>query len=586
MSRSVWASTEPDTLAKAAVRGAGRGIRLVHRGRLEHSGLGVPRPTKRLLRIAIALVPLASAPAAFAAPGSRQHHTPSHTTKIHRAAPARTAAPARSDAGGASQARLVRELRGARVVLSAGSGYGTAGGSTLVRALQGRLAAAGYASGPIDGRYGPRTEGTVRRYQAAHGLVVDGIAGPKTLAEVTAPTPALYPTAGYATAGAAPVRALQRRLARAGYSPGPIDGLFGPRTEHAVRRLQAAHGLKANGIAGGPTLAALRGSRSTARPRSLPHRTRRPHQTSPKPSSHRPAASRPTPVPRRTSHAPTTSRPRTAKPTSGSNISWELPAGILAAGLLLIAGTWYERRRRVARPDVSLENPRHADPAELPDGNGRMLEPNEASPMVLEAEAQKAIERGEAVKAFNLAVLLEKQHDHAGARAAYEQADEAGHPGAACNLGVMMELDGELRQARAAYERADERGDANGAFNLGALLEEQAEPDAARAAYERADERGHAEAATNLGVVLEIQGDNEGARAAYERAEQRGDPHGAANLGALLEEQGDRDGARAAYRRAKRMKQRPAPDTVRVTPHRAEPGPQPTPAPSEGGGAA
>lgn len=585
MSRSVWASTEPDTLAKAAVRGAGRGIRLVHRGRLEHAGLGVPRPTKRLLRIAIALVPLASAPAALASPGSTQHHTPSHTIKIHRAAPARTAARANTHAG-ASQARLVTELRRAKVVLSAGSGYGTAGGSPLVRALQRRLATSGYVPGPIDGRYGPRTEGSVRRYQAAHGLAVDGIAGPRTLAEVAAPTPALYPSAGYATGGAAPVRALQRRLAAAGYSPGPIDGLFGPRTEHAVRRLQAAHGLEVNGVAGRLTFAVLRGSRSAPTlPRSLPPRARRPHRARPKPSSRRPAASHPTPVPRRGSHTPATHRRPIGHPASGSNISWELPAGILAAGLLLIAGTWYGRRRRIARPDVSLENPRHAAPAELPEANGRTLVPNEVSPMVLEDEAQQAIERGEAVKAFNLAVLLEKQNDQDGARAAYEQADEAGHAGAACNLGVMMEVEGELREARAAYERADERGDANGAFNLGALLEEQGDPEAARAAYERADQRGHAEAATNLGVVLEIKGDIDGARAAYERAEQQGDPHGAANLGALLEEQGDREGARAAYRRAKRMK-RATPDTVRVTSHRAEPSPEPSPTPTEGGGAA
>lgn len=585
MSRSQWASTEPDTLAKAAVRGAGRGIRLVHRGRLEHAGLGVPRPTKRLLRIAIALVPLASAPAALASPGSRQHHTPGHTVKIHRAAPARTAARANTHAGGASQARLVTQLRRTKVVLSTGSGYGTAQGSPLVRALQRRLAASGYVPGPIDGLYGSRTEGSVRRYQAAHGLVVDGIAGPRTLAEVTATTPALYPGAGYATGGAAPVRALQRRLAAAGYAPGPIDGLFGPRTEHAVRRLQAAHGIKVNGVAGRLTFAALRGSRSApALPRSLPPRARRPHRAQPKPSS-RPAASHPTPVPRRSSHTPATHRRPIGHPTSGSNISWELPAGILAAGLLLIAGTWYGRKRRIARPDVSLENPRHAAPAELPDAYGRADAPNEVRAMVLEDEAQKAIERGEAVKAFNLAVLLEKQNDQEGARAAYEQADQAGHAGAACNLGVMMEVEGELRAARAAYERADERGDANGGFNLGALLEEQGEPDAARAAYERADQRGHAEAATNLGVVLEIRGDIDGARAAYERAEQRGDPHGAANLGALLEEQGDREGARAAYRRAKRMK-RATPDTVRVTSQRAEPSPEPAPAPTEGGGAA
>ena len=43
----------------------------------------------------------------------------------------------------------------------------------------------GYAPGPIDGRYGPRTAQAVSRFQAAHGLVVDGIAGPFTLAALS-----------------------------------------------------------------------------------------------------------------------------------------------------------------------------------------------------------------------------------------------------------------------------------------------------------------------------------------------------------------------------------------------------------------
>src|SRR5688500_4495857 len=50
--------------------------------------------------------------------------------------------------------------------------------------------------------------------------------------------------AGYdQPAGAAKVRALQRRLRTLGHEPGPIDGLYGPLTEAAVERFQMARGL-------------------------------------------------------------------------------------------------------------------------------------------------------------------------------------------------------------------------------------------------------------------------------------------------------------------------------------------------------
>lgn len=53
------------------------------------------------------------------------------------------------------------------------------------------------------------------------------------------------------------VRNLQQALLEAGFDPGPIDGIFGPRTESAVRDYQAAQGYEVNGIAGTDTLAGL-----------------------------------------------------------------------------------------------------------------------------------------------------------------------------------------------------------------------------------------------------------------------------------------------------------------------------------------
>jgi hypothetical protein len=58
--------------------------------------------------------------------------------------------------------------------------------------------------------------------------------------------------------GSRRVRELQRRLNRRGYHAGPVDGLFGPRTERATRRFQARHGLEADAVVGPRTLRALR----------------------------------------------------------------------------------------------------------------------------------------------------------------------------------------------------------------------------------------------------------------------------------------------------------------------------------------
>ncbi|MFL5840814.1 MAG: peptidoglycan-binding protein, partial [Thermoleophilaceae bacterium] len=58
--------------------------------------------------------------------------------------------------------------------------------------------------------------------------------------------------------GSARVHALQLRLHDAGETPGPVDGLFGPRTEAAVRHFQVREGLTVDGLVGPHTRTALR----------------------------------------------------------------------------------------------------------------------------------------------------------------------------------------------------------------------------------------------------------------------------------------------------------------------------------------
>ncbi len=53
------------------------------------------------------------------------------------------------------------------------------------------------------------------------------------------------------------VKVLQRALAALGFSPGKPDGDYGPSTQAAIERFQAAHGLAEDGVLGQQTLAAL-----------------------------------------------------------------------------------------------------------------------------------------------------------------------------------------------------------------------------------------------------------------------------------------------------------------------------------------
>jgi hypothetical protein len=72
-------------------------------------------------------------------------------------------------------------------------------------------------------------------------------------------TPAVILPAGLLKPGAtgAEVKTLQRALARAGHSPGPVDGDYGPKTEQAVSATQRSAGITIDGIYGPQTKKAL-----------------------------------------------------------------------------------------------------------------------------------------------------------------------------------------------------------------------------------------------------------------------------------------------------------------------------------------
>ena len=157
--------------------------------------------------------------------------------------------PGTSIAGGASDTSSASQAR--QALLQYGAGYGKADGAPQVRTIQRTLRRLGWQPGPVDGLYGPRTEAAVTRFQSATRVATDGIVGPQTHQALTqARSEPLRRGVGFVQPNGSPrVRALQAKLRSRGLRPGPVDGLFGPRTQVAVQRLQRSGGIPVSGVA-------------------------------------------------------------------------------------------------------------------------------------------------------------------------------------------------------------------------------------------------------------------------------------------------------------------------------------------------
>ena len=105
-----------------------------------------------------------------------------------------------------------------------------------VQTLQHLLRARGHAV-TVDGIFGPKTENAVRAFQQEKNLAVDGIVGPNTWS-------ALILQVKQGSQGDA-VRGVQEEFQFRNLSGDPskglqVDGIFGPKTDAAVRGFQQA----------------------------------------------------------------------------------------------------------------------------------------------------------------------------------------------------------------------------------------------------------------------------------------------------------------------------------------------------------
>ena len=313
------------------------------------------------------------------------------------------------------------------VTLAPGSGEDSLGGSNAVRSLQRRLSQLGYSVGPIDGRYGRRTEAAVRRFQKDVGLLPDGVAGPLTLAALpvlspTQPAPTALPVPS--STQTAPTAPRRHRASRPGGSPSV--GLLVLLTVLCLVALGSGMWLLHRGR-GKRVIVAAPGAGE-------------------EPEADHAAGQVPTEVDE-------TSRSELA-------VARDVESDDSASACVALVDE--------TSGDASEKEPdKAAEPASVD-----AVTEGRADLAGAEAAYRRAEERGDAAAAVNLGVLLEQNGDLAGAEAAYRRADERGSADGAFNLGSLLAERGYLTAAAAAFRRADERGDTAAAVNLRLLLEE------------------------------------------------------------------------------------------------------------------
>ena len=135
-------------------------------------------------------------------------------------------------------------------------------GENVIR-IQKRLIRLGYnVPGGADGQYGSGCREMVKKFQGDNGLEIDGDVGeytwntlfPLQNQKENSEWPRYYIAKGMSDSN---VSIIQTRLSNLGYSIGPIDGIFGEKTEIAIKDFQKTNHLDDDGIVGRATWNAL-----------------------------------------------------------------------------------------------------------------------------------------------------------------------------------------------------------------------------------------------------------------------------------------------------------------------------------------